>query len=195
MNLLKIEKKYIQKDIEKISLKKEKVDTSTQKGKNKVKHLQECIDKLTAIIQGTSDNREFIKIYDIYSLVWDKSNSFNVDISSSNIKSLEELYEEKEDLKETILNMVTKLDTLKLSCDENGVPFQISPRQARLVLLKNNLLETVESSLEETDKESYIEWEYATYIERNSKLIKSFAKILHLSDEQIDDMFVEGILI
>lgn len=73
---------------------------------------------------------------------------------------------------------------------EPGVPFSISPRQARLALDEAGLLELAEEKLSQADKKAQIEWEYATSIERGSALIATFGSILGLSDEQIDELFI-----
>ena len=69
------------------------------------------------------------------------------------------------------------------------VPTTITPRQARLALLKRNLLDAVDAFLQ-TNPEHKIEWEYATYFERNSNLIISAGAGLGLTSEQIDELFI-----
>lgn len=72
----------------------------------------------------------------------------------------------------------------------------ITPRQARLALLRAGLLQTVEAAfaqLPEPDKTAAsIEWEYATTIERGSPLVARFGPILGLTEAQIDELFVAG---
>lgn len=63
-------------------------------------------------------------------------------------------------------------------------------RQARLALLSANLLDTVDSLL--TSSESKINWEYATEVYRNSALVSEMQTALNLTDEQIDNLFIEA---
>ena len=66
---------------------------------------------------------------------------------------------------------------------------KITMRQARLQLLKEELLDDVEA-LVILNKERQIEWEYASEVYRNSNLINSIKESIGLTDEQLDDMFV-----
>ena len=71
----------------------------------------------------------------------------------------------------------------------------ITARQARLALLNIGLLDQVESAfanLPDTQrKQAYIEWEYASNIDRNSPLVQQFGVMLGLSDVQIDNLFID----
>lgn len=73
------------------------------------------------------------------------------------------------------------------------VPSAISMRQARLALLSNGLLNSVSGVIEgmsEPEKsEAQIEWEYASEVRRDSKLVKSLSVALGLSDDAVDDLF------
>jgi hypothetical protein len=69
------------------------------------------------------------------------------------------------------------------------VPASISPRQARLILLQNNLLTAVEEAIAASSAEIQIEWEYATEIRRDSPTVAAIGVYLGLTDNQIDDMF------
>lgn len=69
------------------------------------------------------------------------------------------------------------------------VPVSISPRQARLILLQNNLLAQVENIVASAPESIRIEWEYAIDIRRDSPLVESFASQLGLTKEQLDNMF------
>lgn len=77
------------------------------------------------------------------------------------------------------------------------VPVAISPRQARLVLLAAGLLAAVEAAIAampvpEGDA-ARIEWEYATEIRRDSALLAALGPQLGLTNEQIDQMFIQAI--
>lgn len=75
--------------------------------------------------------------------------------------------------------------------DDNGVPQQILVWQARAILLKYNLLHIVDNacSLDQLLKE---EWEYRPTIRRNSVKTVEIAKSIGLTDELIDQLFIEA---
>jgi hypothetical protein len=72
----------------------------------------------------------------------------------------------------------------------------VTMRQARLILLKYNLLKNIEaiiSSLPSPQKEAaQIEWEYASEVRRDSQLIQQLIEPLGLTSAQMDQMFVEA---
>lgn len=77
-------------------------------------------------------------------------------------------------------------------------PFRVSARQIRLWLVQHNFqlfqidnaIDTIEDLLvRETVK---IEWEYAPYIERSHPWLVPLAQSLGLSEEQIDQAFIEA---
>lgn len=69
-------------------------------------------------------------------------------------------------------------------------PSSVTMRQARLALLSNNILDKVDSML--TSSESKINWEYATEVYRNSTLVSEMQTALNLTDEQVDNLFIEA---
>ena len=69
------------------------------------------------------------------------------------------------------------------------VPQVITMRQARLQLLKVEMLDDVEA-LVTLDRKNQIEWEYAHEVYRQSSLITSVKESMSLTDKQIDDMFI-----
>jgi hypothetical protein len=82
------------------------------------------------------------------------------------------------------------VDAIKAYTEAKKVT-EISARQARLQLLKAGLLDNLEAMLT-TNKEWAIEWEYATTIRRNHALVEAAATQAGLTDEQIDQMFIEA---
>lgn len=77
------------------------------------------------------------------------------------------------------------------------VPNQVSMRQARLALYNAGLLSLVDESLslmpiEEQRVKAQIEWEYATVVDRNSALVFGLAGALGLTDEMLDNLFIEA---
>jgi hypothetical protein len=73
------------------------------------------------------------------------------------------------------------------------IPTVVTMRQARLALLKQNLLSQVEAALTSLPspekEEALIEWEYATEVQRESPLVQSLATGLGLNETSLDDLF------
>ena len=74
---------------------------------------------------------------------------------------------------------------------EKIVPQTISPRQARLILLKYELLDDIETMIA-TDRALGIWWEYSLDIARNNEYLLSACTALGITDEQLDNMFKEA---
>lgn len=76
------------------------------------------------------------------------------------------------------------------------VPREITMRQARLELMSQNLLPSVESALSalpEPDKTAAtIEWEYSQTVRRDRSFVATIGQALGLSESQIDDLFIAG---
>lgn len=96
---------------------------------------------------------------------------------------------------------ITQSDAMALA-NPSGliqVPVAISPRQARLVLLAAGLLATVEAAIAAMPSPdgdaARIEWEYATEIRRDSALLEALGPQLGLTAEQIDQMFIQAIVL
>lgn len=76
---------------------------------------------------------------------------------------------------------------------KESIPTSLTMRQTRLILLKNGMLEDVETTISlSEDKELQIEWEYASNIERNSPTVIKMQLALDVTDLQIDSMFAEA---
>lgn len=71
------------------------------------------------------------------------------------------------------------------------VPTQVSMRQARIALLRAGLLDTVTAYLSQ-DQEAAITWEFATEVRRNDPLIEQVKQMANMTDEQIDNLFIEA---
>lgn len=82
------------------------------------------------------------------------------------------------------------IQTIDPSTLPPAVPRSITPRQCRLILEQQNLLDTVEAMIAEQDKATRITWEYATEFRRNDPLLNQLATNLNLTDEQIDQFFI-----
>ncbi len=77
------------------------------------------------------------------------------------------------------------------------VPQTITMRQARLALLNVGLLDQVNNAIssisdEISRRKAEIDWEYATNVERNWPWVIQLAPILGLTDNQLDNLFIEA---
>jgi hypothetical protein len=81
---------------------------------------------------------------------------------------------------------------------QQTVPENISARQIRLWLITNNIqLVQVEQAIESiqdpiTRETIKIEWEYAPYIERNHPMLTPLAQALGLTENQVDQAFIQA---
>lgn len=77
-----------------------------------------------------------------------------------------------------------------------SVPQSLTARQARLALHGIGKLSGVPAAIaalpEPQKTQAEIEWEYATHIERNNQFVAVLASALQLTDEQINQLFIEG---
>lgn len=76
----------------------------------------------------------------------------------------------------------------------NIVPQRVSKFQAKAALYNNSLLQTVLDIINHPDTQMLMKlaWEDAQYFERNSPTIISLAEQLELTEEQVDDLFIEA---
>jgi hypothetical protein len=76
------------------------------------------------------------------------------------------------------------------------VPVTVTMRQARLALLAVGKLDAVDAAidtLESPQKEAArIEWDYARDVERNSPIVALMGLALDLSDEDLDELFIQA---
>ena len=70
-------------------------------------------------------------------------------------------------------------------------PKELTPRQARLILLRYELLDDIEELIK-TNKPISIWWEYSLDIQRDDERLLEFATIAGITSEQLDTMFLEG---
>ncbi len=73
---------------------------------------------------------------------------------------------------------------------ENGIPIEVTARQARLALLKKNLLAKVEALAQQAGEAARLEWEYAGTVKRDSPLLFGIGQALGLSSGELDELFV-----
>jgi hypothetical protein len=69
------------------------------------------------------------------------------------------------------------------------IPSIVSMRQARLALLQSNLLETVNTAINQGSEADKITWEYATEVSRDDALVTNLSAALGLTSEQLDSLF------
>lgn len=70
------------------------------------------------------------------------------------------------------------------------VPASVTPRQVRLLLLQQGLLDQVEAMIATQDQATKITWEFALEFKRNDPLLQALGAGLNLSPEQIDQFFI-----
>lgn len=80
-------------------------------------------------------------------------------------------------------------ETAEPVIETDYVPPVVSARQCRLVLAAQGLLSAVEAAVAASPELVQIEWEFASYVSRNSALVSSLGGSLGLTEEQLDDMF------
>lgn len=73
-----------------------------------------------------------------------------------------------------------------------SVPETVSPLQARLVLIKKGLFESVSQLISQATDEVKVTWEFADRIHRNNPILKLLATQMGLSDAQLDELFIEA---
>jgi hypothetical protein len=70
------------------------------------------------------------------------------------------------------------------------VPLSVSPRQVRLLLLQQDLLDEVETLITTQPREIQIAWEYALEFQRNDPLLNTLAQNLNLTEQELDSFFI-----
>ena len=73
----------------------------------------------------------------------------------------------------------------------------VTMRQARLALLQSNLLSQVEAAIAAIEdavqrQAVQIEWEYAAEVNRTHPWVQTLSTALGLSEEQLDQLFVQA---
>ena len=71
-----------------------------------------------------------------------------------------------------------------------SVPYSITPKQVRLLLLQQNLLANVEAMIAQQDEATKITWQYDSEFRRNDPLLDQLAIELNLTEQQIDEFFI-----
>lgn len=71
-------------------------------------------------------------------------------------------------------------------------PASVTPRQVRLLLLQKGLLPQVETLVSQSGEAAKITWEFALEFRRNDALLLQLAAALGLTEEQLDNFFIEA---
>jgi hypothetical protein len=83
---------------------------------------------------------------------------------------------------------------LELYVEPTPVPSVVSMRQARLALLQQGLLSSVNTAIESIQgaagDAARVEWEYAAEVKIDSPLVVSLGSSLGLTQQQINDLFI-----
>jgi hypothetical protein len=174
------------------------------KNQNKLKHLNECKESLQRCLDKSDSDKYDYFIRDIYVNVWGNTGfkadeadenhpALKVDVNEPNLPTLKELAAGV--LKDVIDNIIDNSEEMKGRLREfrdDGIPYKISIRQAKLALLGAGLLDDIENAMANADRSVQISWEYATEFERDNPLILYFQSQLNLSKEQVDNLFIQA---
>lgn len=174
------------------------------KNQNKLRHLNECKESLQRCLDKSDSDKYDYFIRDIYVNVWGNTGfkvdevgedhpALKVDVNEPNLPTLKELAAEvlKDEIDSIIDNSEEMKDRLREFRDD-GIPYKISIRQAKLALLGAGLLDDIENAMASADRSVQISWEYATEFERDNPLILYFQSQLNLSKEQVDNLFIQA---
>jgi hypothetical protein len=71
----------------------------------------------------------------------------------------------------------------------------LSARQVRLILSQFNYRAQVEAAVSQAPQAVQDEWNYANEFQRNSPVLIGMAQALNISDESLDAMFEQGVLL
>jgi hypothetical protein len=71
----------------------------------------------------------------------------------------------------------------------------ISMRQARIYLLQQGLLTSVDNCISSLSEEAKITWEYSIEIRRDFPLVSELTRLLNLPEEVVDNFFTEAVLL
>lgn len=79
---------------------------------------------------------------------------------------------------------------------EIKVPYSVTMRQARLALHAAGLLTQVDAAINALEDpprtEARIEWDFSSTVERNKPFVSMIGQALGLSDEEMDNLFIQA---
>lgn len=70
------------------------------------------------------------------------------------------------------------------------VPRTVTMRQARLALLQQGLLETVNAAITQGNDADKISWEYATEVSMTDPLVQNMTTSLSLTEQNLNELFI-----
>lgn len=91
---------------------------------------------------------------------------------------------------EGLVNGVWTIRTVDPAALPPPIPYSISPRQVRLLLLQQGMLDQVEAMIAGRDRATQITWAYALEFRRDDPKLVELATDVGLSDQQIDQFFI-----
>ena len=174
------------------------------KNQNKLKHLNECKESLQRCLDKSDSDKYDYFIRDIYVKVWGNTGfradeagenhpALRVDVNEPNLPTLKELAAGVlKDERDSIIDNSEEMKDRLREFRDDGIPYKISIRQAKLALLGAGLLDDIENAMASADRSVQISWEYATEFERDNPIILYFQSQLNLSKEQVDNLFISA---
>lgn len=72
------------------------------------------------------------------------------------------------------------------------VPTVLTIRQAKRILNSVGLLDDVDAAVAAAGRDTQIDWEYATEVKRDWPTLVAMASALGMTDDQLDNLFIEG---
>lgn len=95
-----------------------------------------------------------------------------------------------------VLGVFVESDWEQMRLDEmrarRPLPKQVSPRQIRQALTAAGLRSQVESAVAAANQDTKDWWEFATSFERDHPMVTSMATTLGMTEQQIDNLFIEA---
>lgn len=77
-----------------------------------------------------------------------------------------------------------------------AIPQVVSMRQARIALLRINKLSSIASAISALPspqkQEAEITWEYSQEVQRNNGFVSQIAPLLGMSEQDLDNLFIEA---
>lgn len=95
----------------------------------------------------------------------------------------------------TVVDVVTgdvstvEVPVANVAPTQTYVPRYVTMRQARLALLQQGLLASVETAMQSAGQAAQVEWEYAQGVEMDSPLVASMRDALGLTDDDVLGLF------
>ncbi len=135
------------------------------------------------------------KIYTIEEIRQENQNMSipdGTDCSSLGFEFLEEVEQPKQEGFYAVeVAPINNKQTWELREIPKEVPQSITPLQAKLQLHKLGLFDEVEA-LVANDRTSQLYWEYASVIERDNEILLMMVDQLGLTEDMVDDMFINA---